>query len=637
MIVLSAQHISKSFGDREILKDVSFHLQQGERVGLVGVNGSGKTTLFRILTGKTQASDGDVFINRDAVLGYMRQQQPQKGRTLYEEALSVFEPLLHIERELEDIAARLSAQGPSDILIKKQHQLLERYTREDGATYRSRTRSTLLGIGFTQEQLDQNTDLLSGGQLSKLALAKLLLGKANLLLLDEPTNHLDLLAIDWLERFLLEFRGSYIVISHDRYFLDRVTTATLEIKGAELRRFEGNYTAYVEKSGTSEELMWRHYRNRQKEIRRLEGIIAQQRRWNREKNIRTAESKQKQLDKIKEGLVKPQPPPGTIHFRFAPPVFGGNDVLTVEGLAMEFDRPLFEQVDMEIKKGERVFLMGENGCGKTTLLRLVMRQVKPARGSVEFGSGILPAYYDQAQQNLNPAHTALQEVWGMNSSLSQTEARKALAAFLFRGDDVHKPISVLSGGEKARIALLKLMFQRANFLLLDEPTNHLDIASREAFEEALDQYEGTLLIVSHDRYLINRMADRILHLTSQGVLAYEGGYDDYARCMQERPEALKEQAPKEADRPNNLYVLRKQRQKQEADIRALERTIEHREQALEQLTQKMDQAAADYSELLRCGEQMQEQRTELDSLYEQWEQMQQVLERCPLEQREENW
>lgn len=628
MIVLGANRIEKSFGGQILFKDLSFHLQQGEKLGLVGVNGSGKTTLFRILTGESAADTGEIYYGKEAAIGYMRQQLPQKNRTLYEEALSVFDLLIQLEKEQENIARRLSVEGPDGKLIEKQQQILDRYLREGGSIYKSRTRATLLGLGFSPEQLEQNTGVLSGGQLSKLALAKLLLGKADLLLLDEPTNHLDLLAIGWLEQFLLDFKGSYIVISHDRYFLDRVTTGILELKNGSLRRFEGNYTQYIEKSATSEELLWRHYRNQEKEVRRLEGIIAQQRRWNRERNIRTAESKQKQLDRIEKAMQKPLPPPGKIHFHFSPPVAGGNDILTVKDLKMGFNSLLFEHVDIEIKKGEKVFLMGENGCGKTTLLRIIMRQLRPLEGSVMLGSGVLPAYYDQKQQNLNPGNTVLQEAWGINSAISQTDARNALAAFLFRGDDVYKPVSVLSGGEKARVALLKLMFQRANLLLLDEPTNHLDIASREAFEEALDQYEGTLFIVSHDRYLINRMADRILHLTKQGVVSYEGGYDDYAQCMQEVQEPKREPEAsdgKQAIKTGNLYLLRKERQKREAEVRALERSIEEKEQTISQLQRDMDGAADDYNELLRCGEEIQAHKTELEAFYSKWEQMQQAL------------
>ena len=451
MAILTVNNIQQSFGEEVILENITFEMQKGERVGLVGVNGSGKTTLFKVLTGEYTPDTGSVVFGKDTVLGYMEQHVCRDfHKTAFEEVMTVFAPLLRMERELEDLNTLLSqtSQGEElERLILRQTELNDRFVDAGGLTCRSRARSALMGLGFTEDQLESRVGVLSGGQKAKLQLAKMLLGGANLLLLDEPTNHLDIQAVEWLEDFLKNYNGAYIVISHDRYFLDKVTQRTLEMEGKTVTSYKGNYSRYLELRAERRLAMQRVYESTQREISRIEGIIEQQRRWNQERNYVTIASKQKQIDRLEATLEKPEEDPESIRFQFKASRRGGNDVLTAQDLSLSFGGdPLFQHVDLEIKHGEKVFLIGPNGCGKTSLFKILLGQYTPDTGVVRLGSAIDVGYYEQSQLSLHDEKTVIDEIWDLHPQMTQTEVRSALAVFLFKGEDVFKPVGALSGG-----------------------------------------------------------------------------------------------------------------------------------------------------------------------------------------------
>ncbi|MBQ3108086.1 MAG: ABC-F family ATP-binding cassette domain-containing protein, partial [Clostridia bacterium] len=482
MALIAAHNLKKSFGTRTLFEDVTFELAPKEHAGLVGVNGCGKTTLFRILAGQESPDAGQVALNREAKISYMEQMELDLDRSLYGSALDAFAHLMEMELQLEEVNRKLTeGEGDLDALIRRQHSLQTRYEDGGGLTYRSRTRATLLGLGFTEAELEQPLSTMSGGQRSKAQLARVLLSGANLLLLDEPTNHLDIDSVNYLEDFLSSYPGAFIVISHDRYFLDKVTNRTLELENRRIESTNGNYSRHLELKASEREVALRHYQRTQREIRRIYGIVEQQRRWGQAHNFITAESKLKQAERLKATLVEPERDPESIRFHFTAREPGGNDVLMGENLKKSYgEKHLFHDVDLLIKKNERVFLLGPNGCGKTTLLRILTGREEPDAGTHRLGAKVQPAYYDQNISQMDPENTALQEVWDAYPRMRHTEVRNALATFLFKGDEVEKKIATLSGGEKARIQLLKMMLSGANLLLLDEPTNHLDIHSREA-------------------------------------------------------------------------------------------------------------------------------------------------------------
>ncbi len=531
MPLLSAHHLSKYFGERTLFRDVSFDVEEKSRIGLVGANGCGKTTLFHILTGDTTADDGQVVKLKTARIGYMQQHMSGDATvSLFDDVLAVFAPLLTMEKELESQLETLSDPARSEDvrLIEEHSRLRERFEAEGGLYFRARVRSALLGLGFSEQDLSRTMDTFSGGQRSKAAMARLLLSDSNLLLLDEPTNHLDIAAVEWLEGFLSDYRGAMIVISHDRYFLDRVTNKTMELANGRLYVTNGNYSAHKEKRLQDREIEHKHYVHAQREIRRIEENITLLKQWNREKSIRAAESREKRVERLKAELVVPEEELASIRFDFTAEKTSGNEVIEAGELAKSFgEKPLFANVDLHIRRGERVFLYGPNGCGKTTLLKIINGSLDTDRGFVRLGSNVSIGYYDQTQSGLCDEKMAIDELWDSYPQMTQTQIRSAMAAFLFRGDDVFKSVGLLSGGERARLLLLKLMLAGGNLLLLDEPTNHLDIASREALEEALSGYDGTMLIVSHDRYFINKVANRVIEMTPEGAREYLGNYDSY--------------------------------------------------------------------------------------------------------------
>ena len=601
-------------------------MAEGDHIGFIGVNGCGKSTLFAILEGREPYDEGTISFGRETVLGTVDQSVAEGGATLYGFVEEVFSELVRIENELEKINETLLECGPDEKLIERQQRLRERYEDGGGLTFRARVRSTLLGLGFLEDELNKDIGRVSGGQRNKAQLARLLLTDSNLLLLDEPTNHLDIRAIEWLEDFLSAYRGAFIVISHDRYFLDKVTNRTMELKNLRLYKSKGNYSRHMELRSTARELEMRRYLRAVKEIKRIEGMVEQQRRWGQQHNFVTAFHKQKAADRIKETLVEPERDPSSIHFRFTAKEGGGNDVIVAKGLGKSFEgRKVFSNLDMLVKRGEKVFLLGDNGCGKTTLLNILSGRMRPSEGMCYLGAHIEAAYYEQTMSSLDPENSVLNEVWDKYyNTIPRRDIMNALGAFLFRGEETEKKISMLSGGEKARVQLLKLMLTRANLLLLDEPTNHLDIPSREALENALDEYDGTMLVVTHDRYLVNRLADRIFHMTEDGITEYVGGYDDYIEALKSQDEqAVKEQKRLSANALE--YKERKQLQseltKAKTAASRAEKAISEAEAELEKINEML--AAPLYSsDYVKAGELSKKAdglRARLETLYEEWE------------------
>lgn len=627
MAVLDVQNLSLSFGEKVLFDGVSFDIKEKEKVGLIGCNGAGKTSLFKIITGKYSPDNGNCFIGRNCRLGYMEQHTCSENRTVYEELVSVFDDLIQIEKKLEEVNYNLTHSiGNQEENIEKQDNLNDYYNQNGGLTYKNMTRSALIGLGFSEDDFNMKTSKLSGGQRSKLILAKLLLSKADFLLLDEPTNHLDIKAVEWLESFLLNFNGACLIVSHDRYFLDKITTKTVEIENKKSRCYIGNYSEFLVKKKAEQKAIEEKYENDMKEIARLEGIIEQQRQWNREKNIKTAESKEKVVERIKAQLVVPDSRVARIRFDFTPKCVSGEEVLNVNDLSKSFgNKRIFENAGFCVRKGERVFLLGDNGCGKTTLLKILMQDYNADSGYFKFGSMVYTGYFDQVQAKLDLSKTALEEVWSSFPAMTETAVRSSLAAFLFKGDDVYKNLSECSGGERARIALLKLMLGRFNFLLLDEPTNHLDAFSREELESTLLDYQGTMLIVSHDRYFINKLATRILELTPTEVKEYAGDYDYYL----EKKEAVVVEEKKTEEKPKkvNDYKLKKERasllRKTKTRLAKCEEEIEQIEIELEEINGSM--ASASFEELVELTEKLEDKTNRRDSLYDEWEELSELV------------
>lgn len=634
MIVLSGNDISVSFGGETLFHDVNFRLEENGRAGLVGVNGCGKTTLMHVINGRQEAETGGISKAAGIKLGCMEQYVIRDDNiTLYDEVLEIFRPLIDAENELADIAVAIDTGDHSEQTLSRQMQLQERFEREGGLTYKSMTCSALVGLGFSEDDFNKPISVMSGGQKSKAQLAKLLLSGSNILLLDEPTNHLDITACEWLEKFLTEYKGAYIVISHDRYFLDKVTDTTFEMENRTLHEYKGNYTRYLELKAEAREAQQRVYDRTVKEINRIEGIVEQQKRWGQEHNFITAASKQKQADRLKETLERPEDLPEAIKFTFRAKEGGANDVLIAKGLSKSFDgTAVFTNAELDIKKNTTTFILGENGCGKTTLLKILTGEYQADSGEYKFGNNIQFGYYDQAQTDLDPSKTVIDEVWDRYPGMTQTQVRSALAQFLFKGDDVFKNVGKLSGGEKARVSLLKLMLSKANMLLLDEPTNHLDIHSREALENALASYGGTLLIVSHDRYLINKLADRIVWLGKTGTVNIDGNYDRYIELKEAKEQSEQAVQVKAAEGKKNDYKERKER---ESTLRKLSGALKRCEQAIDEvglktaeLAQQMSQPeiATDYEKTSALAQEIEALKEKEEALTAEWMELSEQIE-----------
>lgn len=631
MPALSVRNLTMTFIERNLFTDVCFDVEYKDKVGFIGANGVGKTTLFKILNGEISPVSGTISFGKNIKIGYMEQHVCNDPNVnIYDELLSVFNYLNIMEGEIAAVTSEIENSAANlDKLVEKQTGLIEKYENLGGLTYKSRTRSALLGLGFSESEIEMPVGNLSGGQRSKLCLAKLLLSQSNLLLLDEPTNHLDINSINWLEGFLKDFKGAMIIISHDRYFLDRVTNKTIELEHNRTMCYKGSYSEFIRKKEAYNESLKNKYENDIKEIKRIEGIVEQQKRWGRERNIIAAESKQKEADRIKAKLVTPDSELETMRINFKPKCESGNDVLICRGLSKSFDeKKLFKNVDIHIKKGERVFILGSNGCGKTTLFRILTGKCPQDSGEYDYGANVTPGYFDQLQQNLDLSKTAIDEVWDNFPNMTQTEIRSTLASFLFKGEEVFKPLSKMSGGERARISLLKLMLKGSNFLLLDEPTNHLDSSSREELEKTLKSYSGTLLVISHDRYFINKLADRILVLTPDGVKEYLGNYDYYSeRIKAAGSENKKQISVPNKEKPQNNYFLQKQKQSEErkrkTKLKKAEDEILRLDNEIEKIQTEIasDEVTSDYEKLIELTGLLESLQKEQEAQYKIWEEL----------------
>ena len=614
-----------------MFQEVSFHIEEKDRVGFVGANATGKTTLFKVLTGKEEYDSGLIAKANGLSVGTMEQHVPEDSvQTAWDWVLKAFAPLLLLEQQMELVQKALDGGQAYEELLLKQQTLREQYERDGGLYYRSRVEAALNGLGFTSQQKELPLSSLSGGQRSKLGLARLLVAPANLLLLDEPTNHLDLAAIEWLEEFLSSYDGAFIVISHDRYFLDRVTTKTMELENQRVAVYQGNYTDYLAFKKEQREIQRKHYEEQLREIHRLEEVVTEMKKWNREKSVKRAESKEKVIERLEEQLERPEEETKTIHFSFVANHTGPNEVLNVEGASMRFtDVPLYQDLSFGLRRGERVFLIGANGCGKTTMLRQLTGEYQ-GDGDIVYGPGVTVGYYDQTGASLHPEKTVINEVWDDFPRMDETSLRNSLAAFLFRGDDVFKLVGTCSGGERARISLLKTMLGGHNLLLLDEPTNHLDIGSREALEEALAGYNGTLLMVSHDRYFINKLAHRVLFMSPDGLEPFEGGYDDFlAKVQKSAPEPPK----KEGMGAGGLAY--KERKFRESQLRKLRTAISRCEELILETEQTIDSVKAeleapetvsDYKKMMELSAKLEELQQKAEEYTADWAQACEALE-----------
>jgi len=624
LMMINASDIQKNFGEVVLFSGVSFNVDDNDKIGFVGSNGAGKTTLFKIITGESDYDSGSIFKSKNLRIGYLEQYACENSKkTIYDEVLESFSDIIAIEQQLEDIHLDIECKnGNIDELVEKQNRLNDEFLRRDGAFYKSRIRSTLMGLGVKDEEFTLPVSSLSGGQKTRVSLAKILLSDSNLLLLDEPTNHLDISSVTWLEDFIISFKGAVIVISHDRYFLDRISNKTFEIENKKFYTFNGNYSFYVRQKEIDRKTKEREYDNTMREIERLEGIVEQQRRWNREKNIRTAESKLKVIEKLEETLDKPENITENISFKFKSGTRGADDVVIAENLSKSFDgKNVFKDISLHIVRGERIFLLGANGCGKTTLLKILLGIYNSDSGKFTIGNSIDIGYYDQIQEDLDVSNTIIDELWKEYPKFTQTDIRNALAVFLFKGEEVFKEINKLSGGERARVALAKLMLKRTNLLILDEPTNHLDIHSREALENALSEYDGTMIVVSHDRYFINKLSTRIIHMNTKGIESYIGNYDDYLLRIEPKEQAAKKPS-------NNDYQEQKrvaaQKRKVQNQLKKCEDDIDKTEEKIKELTKELEkpEISFDYVKALEISNEIDMLNKQLESTYAEWEKLQ---------------
>ncbi len=632
-MLLACREIQKAFHEEPVLKGGYFHLEEKEKAAVVGINGAGKTTLLNIITGEYAPDGGEVILAKDARLGYLKQRQEiLSDATIYDEVASARADLFRLEQQLRVLEADMAGKDGEELrgLMEEYSRLSHRFEDEGGYALRSEITGVIKGLGFSEEDFGKPCRVLSGGEKTRVALGKLLLSRPDLILLDEPTNHLDIRSVAWLEGYLRDYPGAVLIVSHDRYFMDRVVTKIIEVELGRVSMYSGNYTVYAGKKAAEREVALKHYLNQQKTIRHEEEVIAKLKSFNREKSIKRAESREKRLGMI-ERLEKPQEVRDAMHLSLSSSAVSGEQVLTVQDLSKSFGpRCLFSGLSFGLRRGEKTAIIGDNGCGKTTLMKIMTGAVSPDAGSVKLGAQVAPGYYDQEQHLFDESHTLFEEFRESYPAMTDTEIRNTLASFLFTGDDVFKPISVLSGGEKGRLSLAKLMLSPCNFLMLDEPTNHLDITSREILEEALLKYPGTLLFVSHDRYFINRLAGRVLELKDGRLTEFLGNYDSYL----EKSAQLREAAAVREDRSapaetgsardwKNKKEAEAQRRKKENDIRRTEDAIEQTEASLEALEAQMasPEVAVDPVRLMALDKEAGELRARLEELYTKWEEL----------------
>ncbi len=626
MSILQVQNISKSFGTHVLFEGVSFQIAENDRVGLIGPNGCGKTTLLSILNQESEPDSGTVIVSRNCRCESIAQiMDADFEGSLYEIALNARTDLIGMENDISVLERRLETETENrDRLIRRMCDLRDRFESEGGLTYRSRARSTLMGLGFEPEELERPYKSFSGGEIRKAHLARLLLSEPNLLILDEPTNHLDILSTEWLEGYLSEYRGAIITVSHDRTFLDKVTSRTLEIRNRRLTETVGNYSKHLELQLDSDKAAERRYTRTLKEIHRLEGVIEQQRRWNQQRNYVTIASKQKQIDRLRENLVPPERKPDTIRFRFSVDVPPTNEIVRAENLEKSFGgRTVFQNVSFLIKNGEHVCLIGENGCGKTTLLKMLLGYEKSDGGTSHIGDSVRWGYYSQDTSESVDDKTVFDRIYDRFPRMDPKEIKNALAAFLFRGEEIGKKISDLSGGELARIRLLELMLSRRDTLFLDEPTNYLDIASREQLEDAITDFPGTCLVVSHDRYFIDRIADRILILTEDGISEFSGDWDEYVQICQQNRQKRRKKDPG-VKKTENAYLAGKEQRSAANRVKARFRNLERQIQILEkQISEYEDRlqdpdVASDYLKSGETAEALEQAQKQHEELLAEW-------------------
>lgn len=640
-MILSCKNICKAFITDTVLDNINFWLEKGDKAAIVGINGAGKSTLFKIITKELEADSGQVIINNTTKLGYLSQNSSLSSeKTIYDEMLLTCKDIINMENKLRDLEIQMSKQNDSettDSLMKSYSDLQHTFEINNGYSYKSNIKGVLRGLGFNEEDFSANISTLSGGQKTRVALAKILLEKPDILLLDEPTNHLDIKACEWLESFLCNYQGTVIIISHDRYFLDKIVNKVIELENTHSHMYNGNYSFYIKHKLINEDIQNKHYVAQQKEIKRQQEVIRELRSHGRDKLIKRAQSREKQLQKI-DILDKPLTVNDSMHLKLSPKIMSGNDVLTATSVAKSFDnKNLFSNLNFQIKRGEKVALIGDNGTGKTTLFRIISNQLKQDTGDISLGAKVQIGYYDQEHATLNPNNTLIEEISNEYPNMTTGHIRNTLAAFLFTGEDVFKKISSLSGGEKGRLVLAKLMLSNANFLLLDEPTNHLDIISKEILESAINNYTGTVLFISHDRYFINKIATRVLELTENKINNFLGNYNYVIEKKQEEEKqrllelennsttnkidtnitnSTKNDWLENKNKQANIRKLNNQIKKIESEIHELEKIITSIDDqlCLEEVYTNAEKA----TELLN---KKTDYNTQLENLYEKWEEL----------------
>lgn len=634
MIVLSCNNLNKSFGIDSILENVNFTVNEYDKIGIIGVNGTGKTTLFKIISGIYGYDSGDIYTSKDCEIGYLEQNTNfHSENTILEEVLEVFKDVIEMEKYLRDLEHKISEESSNtnsttlEKLMNEYSNKLEAFSDMNGYGYKSEAKGVLKGLGFSDEDMDKPISILSGGEKTRVLLGKLLLKKPTLLLLDEPTNHLDSEAIEWLEVFLKQYKGTVILISHDRYFLDQVVNRIFEIHNKKLKTYNGNYSDFIKASAIEKELELKKFEDQQKDIKKQEESIERLKAFGREKHLKRARSKEKALAKV-DVLDKPEAYRKKAKIEFNPSVTSGNDVLQLRDISMGYgERILFKDLNLDIYRGEKVALIGANGIGKSTLFKIIMNEITPLSGDIKFGTNVNVSYFHQEQKTLNLDNTIIDEIWEDNKQLTQTSLRTMLGAFLFEGEEVFKKISTLSGGERARVAILKLILSNANLLLLDEPTNHLDIDSKEVLEEALSSYTGTIFTISHDRYFLNTVVDKVLVLDENGITEYLGNYDYYIEKKKQVQEMNTVEVIEEKTKTQLKEEKRKEREQREAEKKNrvkrqnIEKEIEETEAKIEEMDVLLCQEEV-YSNPEKSKDvnlQKASLEEKLSALYEEWE------------------